>query len=326
MPGIRQVLARIVIGAFCHLAVTLSCLGADEGPLPVVEAAKGIFVHAGRQETSDSHNHGDIANIGFIVGERCVAVIDTGGSRRIGERLLAAVRAQTALPVCYVINTHMHPDHVFGNAAFAGAEPPPRFVGHAKLAAALAARGANYRNALLRDVGEAAQGSAVVLPGVAVKDGLEIDLGGRKLQLRAWPTAHTDNDLTVLDEKTGTLWLSDLLFAGHTPVVDGSLKGWLSVMADIARLDPRRVITGHGEAPDWRRALADQERYLRRLADETRAAIKGGKTLGEAVETVGQKERESWLLFEQFHRRNATAAYAELEWEDPTETPSKETR
>ena len=320
MPGFGQHGRRIVFGTLCHLAVTVSCLAptaqADEGPLPMREAAPGVFVHAGRQETSDAHNHGDIANVGFIVGSRCVAVIDSGGSILVGERLRRAVRAATAAPICYVINTHMHPDHVFGNAAFSKEPAPPAFVGHARLAAALAARGANYRRTLLRDVGADVAGSEIVLPTRAVAETLELDLGARKLQLRAWPTAHTDNDLTVLDETTGTLWLSDLLFAGHIPVVDGSLPGWLGVVAEIARLEPRRVVLGHGESADWRRALADQERYLRVLLDETRAAIKARRTLSEAVDSVGRTEQGRWLLFDDFHRRNVSAAYAELEWED----------
>jgi quinoprotein relay system zinc metallohydrolase 2 len=283
-------------------------------PLPVQEVAPGVFVHSGQQEESAPHNLGDIANIGFIIGADCVAVIDSGGSRAVGERLREAVQAVSSKPIRYVINTHVHPDHVFGNAAFQSAKPA--FVGHHRLAAAMVARGRNYRNALLRDLGTAADGSEIVAPTLEVAEEQVLDLGGRRLSLKAWPTAHTDNDLTVFDEASGTLWLSDLLFVERIPVVDGSLRGWLAVLGELTLLKPQRVIAGHGTTPDWRRALTDQERYLRVLLEETRAAIKAGMTLQRAVETVGPAERGRWRLFDVYHRRNVTAAYAELEWED----------
>jgi quinoprotein relay system zinc metallohydrolase 2 len=305
---------RICLVTLLAVATLLQGQGAAAEPLPVRELAPGLFVHAGVQAESSPHNLGDIANIGFIVGAKCVAVIDTGGSVVVGNRLREAVKAATTLPVCYVVNTHIHPDHIFGNAAFKADDPV--YVGHARLAAAMAARGRNYRNALLRDLGEAVAASEIIPPTLEVKDALDLDLGGRILRLKAWPTAHTDNDLTVFDTRSETLWLADLLFVEHIPVVDGSLKGWLSVMAEIATLHPQRVIAGHGESADWRRALRDQERYLRTLLTETRAAIKAKRTMQQAVDSVGVDEKDQWLLSEGFHKRNVTAAYAELEWED----------
>lgn len=301
--------------AAASLAATAANAAGPEAALAVTEIAEGIFIHTGSQEEPDRHNLGAIANIGFVIGAKCVAVVDTGGSVIVGTRLKAALRSKTQLPICYVINTHVHPDHIFGNAAFV--DDKPVFVGHAKLPAAMAARGGNYRNALIRDLGPAVEGSTLIPPSLTATGTLDLDLGGRVLKLRAWPTAHTDNDMTVLDEKTGTLWLSDLLFVRRIPAVDGSLRGWLAAIEELKRLDPRRVIAGHGDAgAAWREALVEQERYLRVLLDETRAAIRAKRTIQQAVEQVGTAEKGKWLLYDGFHRRNVTASYAELEWED----------
>ena len=302
---------RILICAFLAFAA----YGALGDEFAVNEIAPGIYVHTGLQEESSPQNLGDIANIGFIVGDKCVAVIDTGGSIVIGRELREMVLKTTRLPICYVINTHVHPDHIFGNAAFKADRPV--FVGHYKLPAAMAARGGNYLHALLRDVGPAAQGSEIILPTLTVKDVMELDLGGRQLTLKAWPTAHTDNDLTIFDEKTQTLWLADLLFTGHIPVVDGSLKGWLGVLKELPEIKARHVVPGHGQPdPPWPQALQAESDYLSDLLREVRGAIKRGQTMQQAVDAVGLSQRDRWLLFDSFHRRNVTAAYAELEWED----------
>ena len=291
----------------------------DSSPLPVVAVAPGIYVHAGVHEEATSENLGSIANIGFIVGQKCIAVIDTGGSKAAGVRLRAAVRKVSDLPVCYVINTHMHPDHVFGNAAFVedGASVDPIVVGHAKLGAALVARQRSYLERIRQELGEVAAGTRVVLPAMTVSGTSEIDLGGRKLVLKAWPTAHTDNDLTVFDLATRTFWAGDLLFVERIPSIDGSLRGWLKVLAEIRLLEPTRIIAGHGQAGEtWRPAVARLEQYLTTVLDETRAAIRARRTIQQAAIEVGASERGRWKLFDDYHRRNVTAAFAELEWED----------
>jgi quinoprotein relay system zinc metallohydrolase 2 len=293
--------------------VFAAAASADVGELRLENPAPGVYVHYGRQAEMTPDNGGDIANMGFVVGARCVAVIDTGGAYAVGAALRRAIRAVTAVPVCYVINTHVHPDHVFGDAAFA--DDHPQFVGHQRLADAVRRRGPNYLNALQRTLGDGADGTRIVLPTHAVASSEEIDLGGRVLVLRAWRTAHTDNDLTVLDKTSGTMWLGDLAFVGHLPVVDGSLRGFIAVTDELAAMRVEHAIPGHGRIEAWPAALAPQSRYLRGLAVDVRAAIKARRTLAQTVETVGHGQ-DAWLLVDAFHKRNVTAAYAELEWEE----------
>lgn len=279
----------------------------------VVEIAAGIYVRPGKH--SVVFDGEAVANIGFIVGNRCVAVIDTGGSYAEGQALRCAIRSVTTQPVCFVINTHAHPDHLLGNLAFR--ESGVFYIGHTKLARALALRGTVYLERAAQQAGRPLGPEHVILPDLSVDGQLRLDLGDRVLELVAHSTSHTDNDLSVYDEKTATLWLSDLLFMEHIPVVDGSLNGWLTLLDTLKDKPARRVVPGHGPVQAaWPDAASDTLRYLSALREETRERIKKGDDLREAQKTVAYGERTRWQLFDSYHKRNIIAAYTELEWED----------
>lgn len=279
------------------------------------EIAPGVFVHTGVHALASPENVGNIANCSFVVGKDAVAVIDTGGSAKVGASLMAAIKATTAVPVRYVINTHMHPDHVLGNAPFKSENTA--FVAHHKMARGLMARAERYLAMNKEALGPAAfEGIEIVPPNMPVESRKEIDLGGRKLILEAQKTAHTDNDLIIRDDITDTLFLGDLLFSGHIPTLDGSIKGWLTLIGSLEAQKAARAVPGHGPAHmEWPSAIAPQKHYLDAIASEVRTLIKAGKTLGEAAETVGLSEQNAWQLFQEFHKRNVSVAFAELEWE-----------
>ncbi len=308
----RRLLLFLSLSASVVLATTAVAVSE---PAEVSEIAPGVFVRQGALELMTPRNGGGIANIGFIIGDEAVAVIDSGGSHLDGHRLRDAIRKRTQLPIRYVINTHVHPDHIFGNSAFIADKP--MFVGHRKLERAMGARGAFYLTTTQRLLGDDAfAGTAIVLPTILVEDNLTLDLGGRRLILTAYPTAHTDADLTVFDETSGTLWTGDLLFVDHLPVVDGSLKAWLGVMETLAKIPATRAVPGHGPVTvSWPEALAPQRAYLTRLAEDLRSLIAAGQNMRFATEQAGQSQRPNWALFDEFNPRNATAGFAELEWE-----------
>jgi quinoprotein relay system zinc metallohydrolase 2 len=294
------------------LALALGSAAARaEAPLEMRELAPGVFAHEGAIAMPGD----DIANLGFIVGDRGVAVIDTGGSVVIGRRLLAAIRAVTDKPILYVINTHEHPDHVFGNAAFA--DLGAAFVGHRNEPRVLAARESFYRKAYRNFLGDALMNEVRFIAPTQLIDGeSELDLGGRKLTLRAWPIAHTDCDLTVYDSAARILFTGDLVFASHVPVLDGSLKGWLTVLGALREVPAVRVVPGHGPAgTPWPAALDAEREYLARLAADVRDFVKRGAAIDEAAHSAGVGERPHWQLFDEYNPRNATAAFAEFEWE-----------
>ncbi len=311
---LRTLVVLILLFALAGANAQPRDLPESEQPLPVSEIAPGVFVHIGAIALMTRENEGAIANVGFIVGDNAVAVIDTGGSVREGRELLAAIRSHTDKPVRYVINTHAHPDHVFGNAAFAG--DGAIFVGHKNLPQAMTSRGPFYIDAFRRIMGgELIDEVRLIPPTLLVEDTQKLDLGSRVLTLRAWPAAHSDSDLTVMDETSGTLFAGDIVFVTHVPVLDGSLRGFLAAIDKLENLPAQRVVPGHGPVSPWPAALADERRYLDTLASDVHAAVARGDTIAATAATAAASERSRWSLFDDYNARNATAAFSQIEWE-----------
>jgi quinoprotein relay system zinc metallohydrolase 2 len=303
--------SRIAAGLLCCLMVCATNTGYC---FDLSELRAGVFVHAGRPLALDAAGHDDIANIGFVVGKKCVAVIDTGGSTRVGRELRAAVVKQTALPICYVINTHVHFDHVLGNAAFR--VDRPSFVGHAALREAMARSREFFVTQYGGDLDAPPSADQIIEPDRVVEHELVLDLGGRQLRLRAWPTAHTDCDLTVFDGQTGTLWTGDLVFRERLPALDGSLKGWLSTLDELMGMRVALAVPGHGPVTrDLKSAIISERGYLQALATDIRHELSQGQPLTHALRHVAAAQKPRWLLWDSVHPHNVVRAYEELEWE-----------
>jgi glyoxylase-like metal-dependent hydrolase (beta-lactamase superfamily II) len=211
--------------------------------------------------------------------------------------------------------THFHPDHVAGANAF---PEVAHVVAHVNHAQAMTQRAQFYLQRFKGILNASAQ-SVFRVPTLTVTTGqtIDIDLGERRLSIEAFALAHTDNDITVYDHQTNTLWASDLLFSERTPSLDGSLNGWLDVLSSLDKRGYGLTIPGHGAPAPWASLLAPQQGYLLELRDTVRQLLDKGISLSTvlALHDANDTSRTSWVLYAPQHGSNLAKAYSELEWE-----------
>jgi quinoprotein relay system zinc metallohydrolase 2 len=291
----------------------LCCLPTQAAQTQLQQVAPGLHIRRGLTADATPTNADAIANIGFIIGRDAVAVIDPGGSLSDGLSLRRAITQTTQKPIRYVILSHVHPDHIFGAAAFH--QDHPVFVGHAKLPEALSARGAYYQSALEAVLGKG-QAGPIVIPTLLIQAPQNLDLGNRVLTLHPHPPAHTSCDLSVLDHQTQTLLTGDLLFVDRVPALDGSLSGWLAELTALETSGATTAVPGHGPAiVAWPQSAANIRRYLTVLQHDTRQAVAAAVPIQQATLQVAASERDKWQLFDDYNPRNVIEAYRQIEWE-----------
>jgi glyoxylase-like metal-dependent hydrolase (beta-lactamase superfamily II) len=212
-------------------------------------------------------------NVGLVVGDGACLVVDTRATWEQGRELTEAVRTLTPHPWA-VVNTHMHFDHSFGNAAFR----PASIWGHRRCVEALTDHGEATRLQLVercRNAGDAEKVAELTAtridpPDLPVDDRATLDVGGRAVELRHLGRGHTDNDLVVLVPDADLLLAGDLVEQGAPPQFgDGFPLEWPDTMDAVVSLISGAVVPGHGAVVD--RAFVEGQRdELARLAEVAR--------------------------------------------------------
>src|SRR5690554_4146975 len=296
------------------LAAVLALLALLAPPLLACEpeltpVAPATWVVEGAREEIAADNCGLIANLGVIATGEGVVLIDSGPSRTLGEALEAEIMALTGQPVRWVLNTHHHPDHVFGNQAFANAE----VLALAGTAEAMARDAAAFEANLRRLLGEAFAGTRLRLPDRAVAPGRH-DFGGYPLELYAF-RGHSGADLVIFDAATGVLFAGDLVFhqrTATTPHTPG-LQAWIEELDRLEALRYRVMVPGHGPVDHEGAALAQTRDYLAWLDRHFDEQASRGATANQVREAPLPERFASLALAEYELTRSLSHLYPRYE-------------
>lgn len=271
----RQALA-VGAGAVAGLSLRPAMAQSDFDLRPR-QVADGVWMIEGRRESFARGNGGFICNIALIETGAGAVIIDTGSTMRFGAQL-RGFADQRLGGVAAVFNTHQHPDHWFGNQAFADrpilALPETRALSEHN--------GQGYAEGLYRILGSwmnetnPTPANDIAAPGEAV-------IGGRRLNLMAL-AGHTQADLVVLDQTSGTLIAGDMLFLDRAPSFpDADIARWKDGLEQISSLGVSGIIPGHGEFHRSSEAIVQTRAYLDAFDARMRLALDAGLAPSEAI-------------------------------------------
>jgi len=255
------VAVALLVGAFLLVQVQGS---SAEG---LTKISDSVYSYVDIKKSSPANSFG--ANAGIIIGDHGVAVVDTLISAKQAEKFIEDIRAVTGKPIKYVINTHGHLDHTFGNAEFeklgAVVIAHRNCLANMKKGSEATLRNAKNFGLAEKDI----RGTRIAYPTVTFPDRIEIDLGGRTLELISAGHSHTDDSIMVYLREEKVLFAGDVLFTGYHPFLgEGDIAGWIKVLDDVAAMDAVRIIPGHGPV-STKKDVGDMKAYL--IAFDARA-------------------------------------------------------
>ena len=309
----KLALARLLPLLCVAFASVTLCAAARAMAVPELEQlAPGVYAVIPAPEEAAPSNHGVVGNIGILVGDSGVVLIDTGTSARFLRALLTQIRRLTPLPVVLAINTHQNPAHVFGNGVLREMGVP--VLAHRDTDAMIAARCERCLKQLVQALGEAEMaGTLVTRPSRLIDAPATISAGGRTLDLLYYGPTAAPGAIVVLDRASGTLFGGGVVTMDRIPdLKDADLGQWQAALRSLGRIGPARIVPGAGPVFDSAR-LPELAGYLAAIAPVVQAAFLQGASLGEAAAASPLPAYRHWALYDSMHGKNVEQLYLRLE-------------
>jgi cyclase len=259
---------------------------------------EGIYVQSAREVNS---------TVGIVLTSEGVVLIDTGQTVVDTRQVAEAVKKLTPLPVRFVINTEVHPDHTTGNFVFS---PPAVVINHAGAGDAMRkADNPNRFATAAPEIKAAAEGYRLVAPHVEYQEKTTVRVGERVFELLRVRNAHSEADTAV--------WLPQerVLFAGSAAIPNSlnnvrpfvTIADLLAAAKMLRSLNPEVVVPGHG-SPGTTRIFDESEKYYTLLLERVTAMVKAGKSREQIGMELRMPEYADWAYQDRMPS-NIDAAY-----------------
>lgn len=252
----KKVSVVLTVLFFCGLIIELTAMA--QGGLTKI--ADNVYAYAGVKHASPANSFG--ANAGIVIGRDGIVVIDTLISAKAAKKFIKDIRAVSDKPIKYVVNTHMHLDHTFGNCEFSklGATIIASADGKREMRpyAEPALKNASAYGLTAQDM----EGTEICYPALAFNERMEIDLGNVIVQLIHLGHSHTEGSIVVFVPDRKVLFAGDILFTNYHPnLKHGDIDGWVKALDSLAAMDFSVLVPGHGPL-SGKKDIEDMKNYL----------------------------------------------------------------
>jgi len=288
-------LSSIWITMCCFLLLAHTAL-AQNG---LTRISPHVYSYVDVKEASPANSFG--ANAGIIIGRKGIVVVDTLISAKEARRFLQDIRKISDKPILYVINTHYHLDHSFGNAEFSKLEAT--IIAHKNCADEMHLKAADAL-ANAADFGltpEEMAGTEIAYPDITFTDRMGLNLGGVGVNLMYIAPSHSKGSILIQVPSEKVVFTGDILFTDFHPYMgDGDIKGWQQSLDVLATLDADKIIPGHGPLSN-KKDVADMKSYLTTFDNKARGlASRPDAKLEEIVndmkKVLPMKAQGEWLI------------------------------
>jgi cyclase len=254
--------ARSTFGRFSIfiLAIVFLCVPSAFAGGGLTKIADGVYSYVDVKQASPQNSFG--ANAGIVIGRDGIVVIDTLISAKEAKKLIKDIRAVSDKPIKYVINTHMHLDHTFGNCEFAklGATIIASADGKSEMKsyAEPALKKASAYGLSEKDL----DGTGICNPSLTFEKKMEVDLGDRTVELVHPGRSHTEGSIIVFVPDQKALFAGDILFTNYHPnLIYADIDGWVKALDFILAMDAATIVPGHGPVSS-KKDVEDMRNYL----------------------------------------------------------------
>jgi len=250
---------------------------------------------------------------GAIVGPNWAVVIDTLALPEEALAIRDFIEQELSVPVRYVIDTHSHADHAWGNYYFPGAT----VIGHSLCRQWLQTRGVPSMDET-RKQNIQFRNSKIVLPQVTFEEGsLSLRVGKKTLNLFPLP-GHSADNVAVLVEEDRVLFAGDACMP-MPYIVDGNIDDLVLSLKKVGKMGLENIVQGHGDIilrGEIDGYIRENLAYLSAIRKAVRKASRRKYPLDlleeVTVESCGKSRVLIGGLAEELHHRNLLALYRQL--------------